>query len=591
MTIRYTLLISYLLISLVAALFITITTFLHFREMLRLEIENKLKSQASTIMQQIDTTLFERLENMAMWSGLEIMQETTVRDVDKRLSNYLNGLHEGYGGIYQQIFVVDQQEEIIAASDAKLIGQTNQLAPAWLTVNYKNQLQTLTLDKANNNLVFSIAINNSFATANLGHLYAGFDWQETIKLLDAPLPFSSKDAPSYALLVDSTGAVIATSSQLPSNNLPLQQLPEILAQLPGSSGSLMMPSSTQGNETILAGYAVSEGFRNFHGFGWRVLILQPSKNALAPVSDLWIAILVLLSLTIFLAVLMAFWMSAKIAKPIVQLADFTRGFMQGKQTLPPKIHASREITQLSEQFSLMVANLEQSKQDLIRASKLAVIGEMAATMAHEVRTPLGILLSSAEILQREPKLTDIGQEMTEFIISETARLNALITTLLACAKPQQPAFIRQDISKTIKHCLELLQHQADSKQIHLALEYAETPIYIEFDHDLMLQVFLNLLMNAIQHVNQGGKVVVCLQASELAVAIDINDNGVGISDDNKAKVFEPFFTQRRDGIGLGLTVVQQIIHAHRGKITVTDSSYGGASFQITLPLTQSDNSQ
>jgi signal transduction histidine kinase len=200
-------------------------------------------------------------------------------------------------------------------------------------------------------------------------------------------------------------------------------------------------------------------------------------------------------------------------------------------------------------------------------------------------------LSSAEILQREPKLTDIGQEMTEFIISETARLNALITTLLACAKPQQPAFIHQDISKTIKHCLELLQHQADQKQIHLALEYAETPIYIAFDHDLMLQVFLNLLMNAIQHVNQGGKVVVCLQASELAATIYINDDGVGISDDDKAKVFEPFFTQRRDGIGLGLTVVQQIIHAHRGKITVTDSSYGGASFQITLPLTQSDNSQ
>ncbi len=591
MTIRYTLLISYLLISLVAALFITITTFLHFREMLRLEIENKLKSQASTIMQQIDTTLFERLENMAMWSGLEIMQETTVRDVDKRLSNYLNGLHEGYGGIYQQIFVVDQQEEIIAASDAKFIGQPYQPAPAWLTVNYKNQLQTLTLDKANNNLVFSIAINNSFATADLGRLYAGFDWQEIIRLLDAPLPFSSKDAPSYALLVDNTGAVIATSSQLLSKHLPLQQLPAILAQLPGTSGSLMMPSSTQGDETILAGYAVSEGFRNFHGFGWRVLILQPSKNALAPVSDLWIAILVLLSITIFLAVLMAFWMSAKIAKPIVQLADFTRGFMQGKQTLPPKIHASREITQLSEQFSLMIANLEQSKQDLIRASKLAVIGEMAATMAHEVRTPLGILLSSAEILQREPKLTDIGQEMTEFIISETARLNALITTLLACAKPQQPAFIRQDISKTIKHCIELLQHQADHKQVHLALEYPETPIYIEFDHDLMLQVFLNLLMNAIQHVNQGGQVVVCLQASELAVAIYINDNGVGISDDDKAKVFEPFFTQRRDGIGLGLTVVQQIIHAHHGKITVTDSSCGGASFQITLPLTQSDNTQ
>ncbi|MDO9105586.1 MAG: ATP-binding protein [Methylovulum sp.] len=587
MTIRNTLLMSYLLISLASALLITLMIFVHLQEILRAEIEDKLKSQATTIMQQIDTTLFERMENMAMWSQLEVMQEVRVRDVDKRLSHFLNELHAGYDGVYEQIFVVDQDDETVSASDAGMIGTRYQQSRPWLTATHNNHTHSLQhLDTNDGKLYFSIPIPDAFESGVLGRLYAGFDWKEIYRLLDAPLPFSAS-AQSYALLVDNNGRLIASSSELRNNPFKFDRLSEILTLMTDVSGSLTTQADFLDNEYVLVGYARSPGYRTFKGFGWSVLILQPNKSAFAPVWNLWQAVLVFLCLTLALGVMVSFWMSAKIARPIVRLAEFTRDFMQGKQAVPPQLKSSRELIELSTQFTLMINNLEQSRQDLVRVAKLAVIGEMAASMAHEVRTPLGILRSSAQILQREPELSAIGHEMTEFILSETQRLNGLVTTLLECAKPRPPQFSEQNLHHIIEHTMELLHSQADAKQVRITLRLSAKKPLLYCDRDHIIQVFLNLIMNALQHVERGGRVELTTRNQPNVLETLVSDNGAGIPDANKPKVFEPFFTQRQDGIGLGLTVVQQIIFAHHGKIFVTDSDYGGACFHVLLPLTPS----
>jgi len=584
MTIRYTLLMSYLLISLASALLITLMIFVHLQDILGAEIEGKLKSQATTIMQQIDTTLFERMENMAMWSRLEVMQELRVRDVDKRLSHFLNELHAGYDGVYEQIFVVDRDDETISASDANMIGTRYPQPRPWLTASHNNHSHSLQhLDAKDDKLYFSIPIPDAFAMGELGRLYAGFDWKEIFRLLDAPLPLSV-DAQSYALLVDGDGRIIASSSALRNKAFQFRRLSEILKRMSDAAGSLETQADFLDNQHVLVGYARSPGYRAFKGFGWCVLILQPSKSAFAPVWDLWLAILVFLCLTLALGVMVSFWMSAKIARPIVHLAEFTRDFMQGKQVTPPQLKSSRELTELSTQFSLMINNLEQSRQDLVRVAKLAVIGEMAASMAHEVRTPLGILRSSAQILQREPALSTIGLEMTEYILSETQRLNELVTTLLECARPRPPQFSRQDLHQVIEHTMELLHSQADAKQVQIIMRLSAKKPWLHCDRDHIIQVFLNLIMSAIQHVEPGGRIELITRQQPGAIETLISDNGAGVSDANKAKVFEPFFTRRQDGIGLGLTVVQQIVLAHHGKIFITDSDYGGACFHVLLPF-------
>lgn len=585
MTIRYTLLMSYLLISLASALLITLMIFVHLQDILGSEIENKLKSQATTIMQQIDTMLFERFENMAMWSQLEVMQEVRVNDVDKRLSHFLSELHAGYSGIYEQIFVINQKDQVISASDPGMIGKHFEKLTPWLSVTHKNHTHTLQcLNDTHDIVYFSIPIPDAFASGDLGNLYASFDWNEIFRLLNTPMPFSTQHAMSYALLVDAEGHIVATSSTFPMQSKQIDPLSKILQLMNGVTGSLKTHADFLDHEEVLVGYAQSQGYRTFNGFGWRVLIMQPINSAFAPIWNLWLAILVFLCLTLLLGVIVSFWMSAKIARPIVRLAEFTRDFMQGKQVQPPQLKSSREISELSTQFSLMINNLENSRQDLIRASKLAVIGEMAASMAHEVRTPLGILRSSAQILQREPELSDIGKEMTEFILSETQRLNGLVTTLLECAKPRLPTFAKHDIHRIIEHTIELLQNKADAKSIRLTVHLEAKKSLLCCDRDHIIQVFLNLIINAIQHVGQGGQIDLTTRLQAGALEIMISDDGAGIPDADKNRVFEPFFTQRQDGIGLGLTVVQQIVLAHDGRIFVTDSRYGGACFHIILPF-------
>jgi signal transduction histidine kinase len=586
MTIRYTLLMSYLLISLASALLITFMIFVHVREILREEIDNKLQSQASTIMQQIDTALFERFENMTMWSQLEVMQEIRVGDVDKRLAHVLNELHSGYGGIYGQIFVVDNNDKIISASDKKLIGEWYPHTEPWLSVTHKDHTHALHfLDAELEQLYFSIPIRDAFKNGTLGQLYASFDWREMFRLLDTPLPFSLKDSATYALLIDGAGKVIATSTVLQHRPLPFASLPELLPLMGQKmTGSLTTTVDFLDHEEVLVGYANSQGYRSFSGFGWRVLILQPSKNALLPVWDLWAAILAFLSLTLVLGIVVSFWMSAKIARPIVQLAKFTHDFMLGKPVVPPLVNSSQEITDLSSQFALMIEHLEQSRQDVVRVAKLAVIGEMAASMAHEVRTPLGILRSSAQILQREPELSEIGQEMAGYILSETQRLNGLVTMLLECAKPRAPQFAYNDAHAIIRRTLELVQSHAEVRQVQISADLAATNSHLDCDKDHIIQVFLNLLLNATQHVKLGGHIVVATRNHADSFEATVSDDGPGITDANKAKVFEPFFTLRQEGVGLGLTVVQQIVLAHQGRIFVTDSPLGGACFHVVLPM-------
>jgi signal transduction histidine kinase len=589
MTIRHTLLISYLLISIASALLITVMIFLHFKQILRIEIENKLTSQAAAIMQQIDTTLFERMENMVTWSQLEVMQDIKSQDVDKRLSHFLNDLHSGYDGVYQLLFVINQNKKIISATDSSLMGNYYQSIKPWLNVSLNNahndSLAFQPLDVNPDKLYFSIAINDEFQTGQLGLLYAGFDWREIIRLLDTPLPFNSSSSSSYALLIDSEKHIIAMSSALKKDNtLQFDALSNAWQFSGAKTGTLNIRAEFLENTPVLVGYARSQGYRSFKGFGWQVLILQPRSSAFAPVLNLWTTILIFLSLTLLLGIFISVWMSAKIAKPIVQLAEFSRDFRQGKKVSPPHLKSSREINELSVQFSQMINSLEQSRQDMVRVAKLAVIGEMAASMAHEVRTPLGILRSSAQMLQREPHLSAVGLEMTEFILSETKRLNELVSMLLECAKPRLPHFTQQNIHYIIEHTLELLQSQADSKQVTLRMEFNnDCDGILLCDGDQMTQVFLNLIMNAMQHVKKGGHVEVTTQFHQTQLEIKVSDNGLGISNAHKQKVFDPFFTQRQDGIGLGLTVVQQIVLAHQGEIFVTDSTSGGACFHILLP--------
>ncbi len=579
MTIHRTLLVSYLLISLASALLIALMIFAHFRNILRQEIEHKLESQAITIMQQIDMTLFERMHNMGSWSHSELMQDVRTRDVDKRLSHFLHELYVEYEGVYQQLFVVDKKDTIIASSDPKVIGQHQSITSSWLTTTLKAHHLTIDIPLATTQyLAISIPIRDAFQARELGRLYGYFNWQEITRLLDKAISGHSLGSVYYSLLLDGNGRMIATSSNLKNKITFFQRLnnhylkEEESGAFEGNPHFLKVPT--------LIGYARAQGYRTFPGLNWRVLILHSSQLAYAPILQLWHVLIIFVGLTLLLGAMVSFWMSARIAKPITLLAKSTRDFMAGKPTKLAPIKASTEISELNIQFAEMIADLEQSRLDIARVAKLAVMGEMAASMAHEVRTPLGILRSSAQMLQRDTQLSKVSLEMTEFILSETKRLNDLISTLLECARPRPPKFSLYPLDPIISHVSELLRSKIEAKQIKLSLNFNHHDKLLMCDRDQLIQILLNLIMNAIQHVEIKGQIKVSTQLINSCLEIRVCDNGSGISEEHKQTVFDPFFTQREKGIGLGLTVVQQIVLAHHAKIFITDNPEGGSCFHV-----------
>src|SRR3569833_3186436 len=259
----------------------------------------------------------------------------------------------------------------------------------------------------------------------------------------------------------------------------------------------------------------------------------------------------------------------------------SRGPSPASPTSPAAIAAVKELSQA---YGEMTEALERSREQIVRAGKLAVVGEMAAIMVHEVRTPLGILRSSAQLLARQPHLDEKGRELTGFIISETDRLNRLVTLLLETASPRPPHFRPHNLNEIVDHALDLLAGKAEKKEVRLqrALSAAET--MLTCDREQLIQVFLNLLINALHFAPVGGRIEVATHNRDGTLVASVADDGPGVPFDLRARIFDPIFTRREGGIGLGLTIVQQIVQAHRARISVGESAWGGASFDFEFDL-------
>jgi two-component system sensor histidine kinase HydH len=591
MTIRRTLLFSFLAISLLPTVALTFLSFIQARRTLEAEIARNLLFQASTAMTQIDGMLFERLENVRTWTGLEVMQEIRIGDVDKRVSHMLADLKAGHE-VYDLLFCTTADGKVVAASDQYMLGQQIAASSTWLTASFSGENIALAplsfspaAQKADLNIRAQIA--DAFQAGNsLGTLHAFFDWGEIFRILDQTAQDTTGEGKRrMALLLDHDGRIVAASSRLRQRGLLLSSA--LAAWQPAQqirNGIFTIDGQPLGTSEVLVGYAHSTGYQHFQGFGWSTLVIQPTPQAFLPIQRMGFSFLLLLILTGVIAIGASLFIASRLARPILSLADFTRHFASRGASAAPPTPGTGEIGELTAAFVQMIQDLERSREDLIRAAKLAVVGEMAAAMAHEVRTPLGILRSSAQMLQREPQLSPEGQEMAGFVLSETDRLNRLISALLDLARPRPPMFQPQDIHAIIRRAIDLLAPRAARQRVRIVEELQASPSTLPCDGELLVQVFLNLLLNALQMLLAEGEVVVRTFTAVDQLLVEVSDNGTGIPPENRQRVFDPFFTTRERGVGLGLTVVQQIVRSHGGNITVHESPSGGACFRFFLPF-------
>ena len=226
------------------------------------------------------------------------------------------------------------------------------------------------------------------------------------------------------------------------------------------------------------------------------------------------------------------------------------------------------------------------KEQLSRAERLSSLGEMAAKISHEIRNPLGIIKSSSALLKKKMVAVDPSNTIPDVIVEETERLNNIITDFFNYAKPRNPNLTPCRVEEVIDKNLTFLAPQLDGQGYRIQTRYGNNLPEIVADTAMLYQAFLNILINAMQAMPDGGDVQIEVDSTDGSVQITFLDNGIGIPHDVLEKIWEPFFTTKDFGTGLGLGIVKNIVESHGGNIQMGNRPEGGASVFIEFPVKQ-----
>lgn len=225
------------------------------------------------------------------------------------------------------------------------------------------------------------------------------------------------------------------------------------------------------------------------------------------------------------------------------------------------------------------------QQLLHRAERMKELGEMTAKIAHEIRNPLGGIRGFSMLLSRDLKDTPHLQEMAGQITEATKNLEHLVTTVLQYARPLQISPRTQDIAQFIQKMARLIKADpAFPASVRLLVHGAHEPLFAPFDSDALQRAVLNLAVNGWQAMPQGGLLTLSLLQSPGSCQIGVTDMGVGIAAERLEHLFEPLFTTKANGNGLGLVETKKIVQAHGGQLDVRSTPHHGTTFTITLPL-------
>ena len=243
---------------------------------------------------------------------------------------------------------------------------------------------------------------------------------------------------------------------------------------------------------------------------------------------------------------------------------------------------------LEDKVSEVKQDLNQKHRELIRAEKLATIGEIATKIAHEIRNPLSGIAVALENLRSEISY-NAGSARVSEIINEVNRLDGIIRELFQLAVPRELSLVQSDPNELIDRVVSLIRPEAAQRSIEIEKIPAETSREINLDFEMMQQVIMNLMLNAIESINgPGGRIIIKSYYSEGDFNIEISDNGSGISEKHMNMIFEPFFSTKNKGTGLGLAISKKIINLHNGSIRAESTEGSGTTFIITLPTDLGD---
>lgn len=290
----------------------------------------------------------------------------------------------------------------------------------------------------------------------------------------------------------------------------------------------------------------------------------------------------------FLGVLLAFVLVTHVLEPVRKLAQ--------QADLANSLKSENEIKALSQSVQGLLQNmdqthseLERSREYILQSEKMAMVGKLAASMAHSIRNPFTSVKMRLFSLNRSLQLTEDQREDFEVISEEIRHVDNIVQNFLEFARPPRLKIQSISPSAVVDMAIQLLEHRLKSYDVKIRIIRNQMLPEIEGDPEQLKEVFVNLIINACEAMEKGGEIVIreeesIVSSSNRVAVIWLTDNGPGIPESIIDKIFTPFFTTKEDGSGLGLSIASRIIEEHKGRLEVTSKEGQGTTFIITLPV-------
>jgi two-component system nitrogen regulation sensor histidine kinase NtrY len=297
---------------------------------------------------------------------------------------------------------------------------------------------------------------------------------------------------------------------------------------------------------------------------------------------------------LFVGLLIAFWISARITKPVEELAKAAREVAGGHWDTRIDVRGSDEIGQLAVAFNDMTKTLAAQKERLVQTERVAAWRELARRLAHELRNPLFPMQITIENLQRARQLDakqflEVFHESTATLKTELANLNSIVSRFSDFSKMPAPRFVRVNVNEALRSAVRLFEPQFNEvgkPTITPELFLTEPLPEIDADPDLLHRAFQNLVLNALDAMPAGGTLTLKTMEHDGHVRIEVADTGKGLTPEECSRLFTPYYTTKLQGTGLGLAIVQSVVSDHHGTIAVTSDEGRGTAFRIDLPQRQ-----
>ncbi|MEO8662104.1 MAG: ATP-binding protein [Bryobacteraceae bacterium] len=338
---------------------------------------------------------------------------------------------------------------------------------------------------------------------------------------------------------------------------------------------------------LIAGYlliGVTEGVNSTY----YVILLLPVVSAATTMGALGTLVVTLLACAGYISFL-AFWQPMEVSglREIALRVFFLPvvGFLTRQMAEANRVEARRHRA-VADQLAKAIEDLRAAEDAVRRADRLAALGQLTAGLAHELRNPLGTIKGSSEMLTRSlPAENPIALELAGFIASEVDRTNSLITRFLDFARPASLRLLPADLAATLDLAVTRIERHNPPFPVSIYRNYSPDIPLVEMDAELIERVFYNLLLNACQASPPDAAITVKTKLLNGVVEIAFIDRGSGIDAKHRESIFNPFFTTKAEGVGLGLPIVAKIVDEHGGVIAVESDVGRGSIFRVHLPVT------